>query len=267
MLTEKRNRKGTVYYEDNSVIVSKNCAKCDEVKTLDNYAKKKTGLGGRESTCKRCRASYYAENKADYVERYENNKEHHQELMQMYYDVNKESLNEYQRKYYAENKVSISERHREYFASNKERIAEMCRNWRRNNPEKDALIAERRRARKKALPDNFTEAQMLRTFDFFGGCALTGEVFDLHWDHVIPLATNTGGTTFGNMIPLRGDLNTSKRDANIFEWFERNKMRFNLSQTKFDSLVEWLAGVNGVTTDEYRNFVDGCFENTLSEYS
>jgi hypothetical protein len=265
MLTEKKNRKGTVYYEDNGVIVAKNCAKCNEIKTLDDYPKHKAGLGGRESSCKSCKAGYYAENKADYVRRYESNKEHYQELMRIYYASNKESLSEYQRKYNAENKEYIAERYRKYCASNREYLTELSRNWRHSNPEKAMLIAERRRARKQSLPDNFTEEHMLETLTFFGGCALTGEIAEIHWDHVIPLASGHGGTTFGNMIPLRSDLNLSKSDGNLFEWFERNKERFNLAQSHFDRLVEWLASVNGMTTDDYRAFVNECFENKRKE--
>jgi hypothetical protein len=265
MITEHRNRKGIVFHEEDGAIIAKACAKCDEIKALDDYPKHKAGLGGRGSSCKRCRAGYYEENKSDYVERYEDNKEHRQELMRAYYASNKESFAEYQRKYTAENREAISERQRAYYASNKERVAEMCRNWRRNNPEKDILISERRRARKKSLPDDFTESQMIETLDLFGGCALTGEVSDLHWDHAVPLATGHGGTTFGNMIPLRGDLNLSKSDGNIFEWFERNKQRLNLEQGRFDLLIEWLASVNGMATDEYRSFVDECFENKRKE--
>lgn len=265
MLTEKRNRKGTVYYEDNGEIISKVCAKCNEIKTLNEYPKKKEGLGGRESSCKECRAVYYVKNKESYVERYEANKEHLLELMRTRYKENKESYKECSRKYYANNKERISERYREYCTENREYLTELTRNWRRNNPEKDVLIAERRRARKKSLPEDFTEEQMTETLNFFGGCALTGEIGSLHWDHAIPLATGMGGTTFGNMIPLRSDLNTSKNDRNIFEWFAVNKERFNLTQSKFDSLVEWLALVNGMTTDDYRTYVYACFENKRME--
>jgi hypothetical protein len=261
MLAEKRNRKGTVYHEENGAIIAKSCAKCNEIKKLDKYTKHKTGLGGRESSCKDCKAGYYAENKADYRERYENNKTHLHELMRKYYEANRENIIENQRKYYAENKESISERYREYREDKKEYLTELCRNWRRNNPEKAMLIAERRRARKQSLTDDFTEEQMRNTLGYFGGCALTGATTSIHWDHVIPLATGHGGTTYGNMIPLNSALNTSKNDRNIFEWFIANKDRFNLSQERFDRLVDWLADANGMTTDEYRSFVNECFEN------
>jgi hypothetical protein len=152
-----------------------------------------------------------------------------------------------------------------WYTDNKESEVERISAWQRDNPDKCVLSQQRRRARKKSLSNDFTSEQMAETFDFFGGCALTGATTDIHWDHVIPLATGFGGTTFGNMIPLRGDLNTSKNDANVFEWFERNKERFNLAQSSFDSLVEWLASVNGMTTAEYHSFVDECFDNRRKE--
>jgi hypothetical protein len=113
----------------------------------------------------------------------------------------------------------------------------------RNNPDKNKLRQHRRRARRKSLPNDFTNEQMSQTYEYFGGCALTGAA-EVDWDHVVPLVSGFGGTTFGNMVPLRGDLNKSKNDANIFEWFERNKERFNLEQARFDRLIEWLASVN-----------------------
>lgn len=48
MLTEKRNRKGTIYFVDETGnIVAKNCTKCNEAKTLNEFTKHKAGLGGR----------------------------------------------------------------------------------------------------------------------------------------------------------------------------------------------------------------------------
>jgi hypothetical protein len=148
----------------------------------------------------------------------------------------------------------------EYGDAYKERALELAKIWQRNNPDKVTVIQQRRRARKKSLPDDFTEKQMEETLEYFGGCALTGDAVDIHWDHAIPLASGYGGTTFGNMIPLRGDLNNSKNDANIFEWFSVNKERFNLSQDRFDELVRWLADVNEMSVEVYRKYVYECFD-------
>ncbi|MGF6951014.1 hypothetical protein QF028_003519 [Neobacillus sp. B4I6] len=79
--------------------------------------------------------------------------------------------------------------------------------------------------------------------------------------HVIPLSSGHGGTTAGNMIPLRADLIRSKGSKNIFEWFNANKSRFGMPQKNFDRMVEWLASANALTAHEYRNFVYWCHEN------
>jgi hypothetical protein len=289
MITEKKNRKGTVYYEDEDCgIFAKICTKCNEIKTLDNFTKHKAGLGGRESACKDCKSCYYADNKESYVERYESNKEHLLEMMRKRYEENKESYAEYARKHYEENPeyyLRYREKHKEYYAeygryyreehreqinesrrekyeTNREREIARVSKWQRENPEKAVMLQQRRRARKKSLPNDFTAEQTAETLSHFGGCALTGGSTDIHWDHVIPLAAGHGGTTYGNMIPLRSDLNLSKSDANIFEWFDANKERFNLSQGKFESLIEWLAEANGKTTEEYRTYVYECFDNS-----
>src|SRR5699024_2349289 len=120
----------------------------------------------------------------------------------------------------------------------------------------------RRRTRKSKLPCNFTAKDLeslLRTFN--NSCALTGRKDNLQIDHVIPLATGHGGAIYGNMAPLTGVLNSSKNDANIFEWFEANRQRFELSQDKFDRLIDFLAEANDMTVEEYRDYVYWCHKN------
>lgn len=153
--------------------------------------------------------------------------------------------------------------------SNPERLTERRVEYRRivevkNECEKtlkNRMKVQRRLARLRCLPDNFTEVEWeIATERFGGGCALTGSGF-VHADHVIPLATGHGGTIYENIIPLRADLNISKSDRCIFDWFSENKERFNLSQTKFDELIEYLAEINGMTTKEYEEYVRWCHDN------
>jgi hypothetical protein len=224
-LTEKKNRKGTLYYENSEgEIVAKICGNCGDVKVMKDYSKDKTCLGGQSSTCKSCKL----DKDLKYIEK---NKEH------------------------------IVKYKRNWRDSNKERNADNKRNWRRSNPEKRALSQQRRRARKAFLLDDFTAEQMAETFEYFGGCVLTGSTSDIHWDHAIPLTTGIGGTTNGNMIPLRRNLNISKNNRNIFEWFEANRQRFNLEQERFDRLIDWLGKANGMTVEEYRDYVYECHAN------
>lgn len=140
-----------------------------------------------------------------------------------------------------------------------------CRGaWRRENSDVVRGAYHRRRARLKKLPNEFTpeeQREVLSNFSY--KCAITGEGWS--WDHAIPIATGHGGTVVGNMIPLRSDLNISKNDRNIFEWFSDNKDRLNLSQTKFDALIEYLAKTNDMTTKEYREYAYECHANPRTE--
>ena len=83
----------------------------------------------------------------------------------------------------------------------------------------------------------------------------------------MPISIGHGGTTYGNMWPLCIRLNSSKHNKNIFDWFETNRQRLELSQDKFDTLIKYLADANGKTVEEYRGYVYWCHENprTLEE--
>lgn len=304
MLTQKRNAKGTVYYfDENDTIISKVCTNCNETKTLDNFTVRKAGLGGRDATCKICAVkrsvARYEANKDEVLNKARKHREEIHQLKErslpkwrglvgkmnqkgvVYYEYNigeivaksctrcreiKEMEGFALLKIGLGGRVSDCKecRIKDYELNREHEIARVLEHQ-RNNPGKNKLRQHRRRARKKSLPNDFTDEQMTKTYEYFGGCALTG-ASEIHWDHVIPLASGHGGTTCGNMIPLRGDLNMSKSDANIFDWFRTNKERFNLSQDKFDFLIEWLAGVNEMTTEEYQLYVYQCFDK-IGNYS
>lgn len=203
--------------------LGKECGFCRGWVPLDSFADKKGGLGGKRSDCIEC-------------ERKRN--------LQYFYD-HREERRQYEIKYNRENREKLNDKQRK---------------WYKENPDKVAKNNHRRRARKLSLPDDFTSEEMRGIYDEFGGCALTGDE-KVQWDHVIPLCTGYGGTTVKNMIPLRADLNLSKNDGNIFEWFARNKERFSLCEIKFNNLIDYLANKNGMSVEDYRSFVYGCFEN------
>lgn len=238
-LTRKTNRRGTEYWEDTyGNVVAKRCTKCGEAKLLTEYNRCIQSLGGVLPSCKNCKAKYRLRNREKIAE-----------SQRDYYVRNREKLvenqKEYSREYYVRNREKVIERHRDYCVRNREKYK---------------AIVQRRRARLANLPDDWSLAERLETYNHFGGCALTGSS-DIHWDHVIPIATGHGGTTTGNMIPIKAELNKSKRDSNVFEWFDYAKERFNLDQTKFDELIDYLANINDMTVEEYRRRVYWCFEN------
>ncbi|MFE7820536.1 HNH endonuclease signature motif containing protein [Priestia megaterium] len=272
----------TTYFEDGDmIVVAKICRKCSELLLLNEFNKHKKGLGGRESECKACKGKrdkkYHQENREEILDRgREYRKSHKDEVRarkRRYYSNNRDKVVEYQReyrrlnpdkffKYYESNRYKLSDYNITYRTENAQRIAESKRRWSEKNREKERLRLCRRRARKKLLPDNLSLEQKSTIFEQFKfGCALTGDKENIQLDHVIPLAIGHGGTTLENIIPLRGDLNNSKNDTNIFEWFNSNYERFNLSREKFDALINYLSKINKMTLEEYREYVYSCHEN------
>jgi hypothetical protein len=254
MLKENTGRKGTKYYTDSScAIITKECNRCNQVKELSEFTVAKKGLGGRDSRCRSCRAEYHI-----------NNREYINARVKKWADVNKDRVKEYKHEYQQINKERLNKRSQEYYQNNKERKSDMTKIYYTKNRDQFLLRVKRRRAREKFLPDTLTKAQMEQILGYFGGCVFTKEIDDIHWDHVIPLSVGHEGTSYGNMIPLRSDLNISKNNSNIFEWFEANRQRLNLRRDNLDSLVVWLADANGVSVNEYKDYVYWCHENPHS---
>lgn len=231
-LKRKFNRAGTEYYEnDKGEIIAKQCLECSSLKIIEEFNSYIGSLGGREARCRTCRAATKRE-----------------------WRKTKQGCSNY--------RSNEAERSRKYYRTNSKERMEYIRKWREDNPEKEALIALRRRARKRSLPHSITEEEWETTLKYFnGGCALTGETYEIHRDHVIPLSTGHGGTIVENLIPLRADLNITKNNRNIFEWFSNNKEHFELEQRKFDELVEYLADTNNMTPQEYEEYVQWCHDN------
>lgn len=122
--------------------------------------------------------------------------------------------------------------------------------------------ARRRNLRKRNLINDFTEEDRKETLEYFENkCALTGKDVPLHMDHVIPLAVGHGGTTKSNMLPVWQRINTSKGAKNIFEWYKESGERFGVIPEKFDKAIKYLADLNGMSVDEYREYVYRCHEN------
>jgi len=236
-LVEKKNRRGTRYFEDeDGEIAAKECTGCGEMKITGDFNKNKNKLGGVDPKCKSCRRKYCEDNR--------------------------EYFAEHARKYYEDNRARLAELGRKHYEANRAKVVERVRNYQIENPHVGSAARHRRRARKSLLPDTLTKEQLEEITDrFHGGCALTGCTDGIHLDHVIPVSVGHGGTTSQNMIPLRADLNISKQARCIFDWFYDVKDRFKLPQTKFDELIEYLAHINGMTADEYEDYVRGCHDN------
>jgi hypothetical protein len=288
-LVEKRRGKKLWYEDCDSSVIAKRCSMCLNTKGIDSFTKLNKGLGGREPRCKQCRAlireEYYKNNRDSILERRKihrelnynsvvererknriKNREARLNYSKQWAENNKERVKRNRRRYYESNKDRCISLSRKWNEDNKARCAEIHKKWKENNPEKRKLYRHIRRARKAELPNDFTSEQQSEVLTYFENrCALTGSQDKYAWDHAIPIASGHGGTTYGNMYPLRGDLNSSKGDRNIFEWFKANRQRFNLSQAKFDALIDWLAETNDMTVEEYTSYVYECHGDELKE--
>lgn len=130
--------------------------------------------------------------------------------------------------------------------------------WRTQNKDRDNASTNARRANRHELPQS-----LVLLPDKV--CAITGKVEDTTLEHWIPFKTGHGGNVPGNVYLMFGPLNYSKQAKNPFDWFKANRQRFELNQSRFDSLVAKLAEQNGLTSGEFRDYTDWCFANPRNE--
>jgi hypothetical protein len=152
-----------------------------------------------------------------------------------------------------ENPDKHAEKQRDWYKQNPSATKAYNARWRSRNPDKKAAQSARRNARKRGLP---ASPKLNNTWV----CALTGADTNVTLEHWLPLNIGHGGTIIGNIYPLVGSLNFSKKDMNPFEWFEANRQRLELSQDAFDLLVGKLAAQCGLTSKEFRSFTYWCFK-------
>jgi hypothetical protein len=249
---------------------SKVCKDCGEDKSLDEFSSHKTVKDGKRSVCKKCDVkrvqAYRKANREKYlasVKRYNHEtKEERSEKYKIYRVENKEKISKRTKLWRDSNKEHIKKYSIKYAEENKEEVRARSRKWYRENKDKFNLYCQLRRTRVRELRSDLTtiqEEEIMKRFD--GGCALTRHKSNVHLDHVIPVSIGHGGTTIGNVIPLRGDLNSSKNNSNIFEWFDANRQRFELDKRMFDILIAYLAEVNKVSIEDYRDHVYWCHDN------
>ena len=126
---------------------SKTCSKCNDYRTLENYAKDKRASDGLKSECKICEKQYRDNNrvlrlKKKYLYR-ERNRELLSEKQKLYYRDNKDSIMKYRRDnaekirndwkaYYNANEERLKSATRVYFKTDKGRLVDInCKSKRR----------------------------------------------------------------------------------------------------------------------------------------
>lgn len=169
-----------------------------------------------------------------------NDRERHKERIQMQ-----------QKRWREANLDHAREQGRRNYLADREHRIEKANEWQRNNPDKVRVRGNRRQARKRALPDHFTQQDWDNAVAYWhGACAYCGKplygLFDdikAHADHFIPLASpNCIGTVPGNMLPACSICNLSKKDTDAKEWLERKfgKRKAKQILEKIRQYFEWL---------------------------
>lgn len=76
-----------------------------------------------------------------------------------------------------------------------------------------------------------------------------------YWDHFIPVSTGKGGTTYGNMVPLKSTLNIRKSNKNPIDFL----LDEGVTYEKLYDILYILAWLNKMTVIEYVRYVYECF--------
>lgn len=129
------------------------------------------------------------------------------------------------------------------------------------NPVKYKECRDRRNAMDRLLPNTLN--RRMYAVKQNAECALTGAKEDLHLDHFISVSTGHGGNYAGNIYVTTREINDNKAKKHpliYFQWLiiEGEK---NISSDKFETLLENMALLNGLTKDEFMDYVDWCYAN------
>lgn len=172
-----------------------------------NYLKKWREEINRERYLEGKREWYYA------------NREYDLQKSREWREKNPEYKKEYDRRYSKKNRKRIRSRQYKWEVKNRKRINRARREKYAQNPTPRRVKTLAREARKRTLPDDFTEKDYQRMMAYWDGCAITGQMDNLQIDHWIPLnSSECPGTVIDNMIPLAQSLNASKQDKDPESW-------------------------------------------------
>ena len=116
---------------------TKQCNKCKEFKTLDNFSKDKSSVDGLQKRCTPCKKQYYQDNIERIIEQnkkyQEDNKEWYQIYVRQYRKDNKDKISQYKE----DNKEILKKHRRKYNADNKEKISKYYFDNKDKNIERD----------------------------------------------------------------------------------------------------------------------------------
>ena len=184
------------------MVATKQCPKCKEAKSAEDFQRDRSRKDGLQYQCKECKKRHYQENR---------------EYYKQYRQENREYYVEYRKQYYQENRERITEKLKQYRQENRERLAEYDRQYRQENRDYYTAMERRRQALKKStVPDHLLdcEVERQRLVDIY---ALRQRISDAtgiehHVDHMWPLSKG-GPHWSGNLQIITAEENLSKNDS------------------------------------------------------
>ncbi len=230
----------------------KRCFACKEVlaATSEFFSVDNRASDGLQGRCKSCyqiyratnreriikqKKEYYQENRDEIngvrKEKYHEDHEQKKAQARAYYRANKDHILRRNKKYrdqhpeiYRRNRPDQKERVRlynhHYYWNNLERERERFKKWATENPHKLKLLLAKRRARRRKLPDTFSDAEWEQCLAYWQHkCLICGSTDRLEIDHWIPFKSAVcPGHVAENVVVMCKSCNSSKRDKDAFEW-------------------------------------------------
>lgn len=205
--------------------------------TPEYFYRDKMGRNGLNSRCKYChkkrQVDWEAKNPGRRLQysrnHYARNPERGREATKSWAKRHKDEVEQYNKEYYYKNLDKERARSRDYRNEHRDEIN--ARQRENRDLDKDRIKSQKRRAKKRNLPNDFTTTDWQRCLDYFDGCcAYCGQSAGL-WhviaaDHFVPLiAPDCPGTVPTNIVPAchakkggRGGCNNKKNDKDTKEW-------------------------------------------------
>ncbi len=210
-----------------------------------------------QATRRQYRLKYPDKYRAQKHRWYEANRDRVRENTKKWREANRDRIRESVRRWYESHPGRARELRQQWLESNLEKYREYKRTYTKEHPEIFRANRQRRRARRRGLPEDFTGADWERALDYFDRrCVICGRVPDeetiIAADHWIALSDprpDNPGTVPWNIVPLchclkggRNGCNNSKRNSDPFQWLVRKlgeeKAREKLAE--IEAYFEWV---------------------------
>jgi 5-methylcytosine-specific restriction endonuclease McrA len=220
--------------------MNKQCSRCKESKSLDQFYKDKNGKYGLKSKCKECSNKIvreYCNKNKDKISKYQ--KEYNKE----YYTNNRDRLNKYQKEYRNNNKDKISKYKKEYNTNNRDRINKQMREYYTTEKGKlsNKLNSQNRHYRKKYNTnpgDRLTTAQIEYLTEVYTNCAYCNTELTLdntHIEHIHPLSKG-GSHSIDNVVLACKDCNLRKNSKTLDQWLNETGYTISIKHLVFMAL-------------------------------